>query len=109
MELVVGNFEMEIEVGNLKYKLKLELYIMNWKLELEIGNGIGYVHNAFYWRGFPILIFYSKMEIWNGNWTWRLKLELETEIGNCNWKSIENQNWKLRLKIQIGNQNWILE
>ena len=77
---------------------------MNWKLELEIGNGIGYVHNAFYWRGLEIESwnrkskFEIKLEIWNGNWTWRLKLELETEIGNCNWKSIGNQ-----LKIKIGN------
>ena len=66
--MVVGNFELEIEVGNLKSKLKLELYIMNWKLELEIGNGIGYVHNAFYWRGLEIeRKLKINLEIWNGN------------------------------------------
>ena len=35
------------------------------------------------------------------NWKMEWKLDVETEIGNCNWKSIGNQ-----LKIKIGNLGW---
>ena len=96
--MVVGNFELEIEVGNLKSKLNIG--IMNKKLELEIENGIGYVHNAFYWRGLELESwnrkskFEIKLEILNGNWT-------EIVIGNQLRIDIWNWDWKSKWDIEI--------